>query len=114
MTSSRVPSLPPASERLAALEALDDVIIGIDRDLRITTWNAAAESLHARRAADVIGTPILQIVAVESRPEEATLLQRALAGEVIARHDAIFLRHDGSGVPLSIAIGPTGDGSGKV
>jgi PAS domain S-box-containing protein len=114
MTPSRSGSTPLPHERLAALEALDDVIICVDPDLRVVSWNPAAEMLHDRRSTDVIGTPIMQIIAPEARLEEGKLLQRALAGERVARHDTIFLRSDGGGVPLSVTIGPIGDGSGNV
>ena len=114
MSPSSGPTKPSPQDRLAGLEALDDVIISLDTELRVTTWNMAAETLHARLAADVIGTPIMQLVAPETRIDEGKRLQRALAGERIPRHDTVFLRNDGTGVPLSIAMGPTGDGSGKV
>jgi len=114
MPSSRDSANQSASHRLAAIESLDDVIIGADIVLRVTSWNAAAARVHDRQAADVIGTPIMQLVSAESRLEEGRLFARALAGEAIERHDAIFVRRDGTDVPLSVAIAPIGDGSGKV
>ena len=49
------------TELCAGIKAIrDDVIICVDPDLRITSWNAAAERLHTRTAADVIGTAIMQ------------------------------------------------------
>jgi PAS domain S-box-containing protein len=114
MTPSPRSSSRSPSHRLAAIESLDDVIIGVDTELRITTWNEAAERLHDRQAADVIGKPIMQLVAPESRFDEGKRFDRALAGERIARHDTVFVRRDGAAVPLSVAIAPVGDGSGKV
>jgi two-component system cell cycle sensor histidine kinase/response regulator CckA len=113
MSPSSDAAPPAVHERLAALEALDDVIIAVDRDLRVTAWNAAAERHLDRPAADVIGKPILHVIAPEARIEEGRLLERALRGEPIERHEAVFLRRDGAGVPLSIAVGAIGDGSGK-
>src|SRR3954467_3469449 len=114
MPRSAAAHIPLPDERLSALEALDDVVICIDTELRITTWNPAAETLHGRAATEVVGKPIMQIIAPEARDEESKLFRRALAGERIGRHDTVFLRSDSSGVPLSVALGPVADGSGKV
>jgi two-component system cell cycle sensor histidine kinase/response regulator CckA len=114
MTPSRDSASQSASDRLAAIESLDDAVICTDVGLRVTSWNAAAMRVHDRQAADVIGTPIMQIVSAAARLEEGRLFARALAGEAIERHDTMFLRRDGTDVPLSVAIAPIDDGSGKV
>ncbi len=114
MSPSRASDVQLRSHRLAAIESLDDVVIGVDAELRVTSWNAAAAQAHDRLAADVIGTPIMQIVAAESRLEEGRHFAHGLAGNSIPRHDTVFIRRDGSGVPLSVAIAPVGDGSGAV
>src|SRR5579862_1019539 len=106
MSSSRGTKRPSADDCLATIEALDDVVVCLDSDLRITTWNAAAAELHALPAGDAHGKALLQLVAPESRAAEGKLLARALAGEAVPRHDTVFLRPDGTGVPLSVAIGP--------
>jgi signal transduction histidine kinase/ActR/RegA family two-component response regulator len=62
----------------------------------------------------VIGKPVMQVVAPESRLEEGRMLERALAGELIPRHDCVFLRADGAAFPLSVATGPVADGAGNV
>jgi two-component system, cell cycle sensor histidine kinase and response regulator CckA len=114
MSPSRASSPQAANHRLAAIESLDDIVIGVDAELRVTTWNAAAARVHDRTAADVIGTPLLLIVAAEFRLDEGRFLARALAGDPIPRHDTLFVRRDGTNIPVSVAIAPVGDGSGKV
>lgn len=106
--------LPPPGYRLAAIEGLDDVIIFVDTQLRIRTWNETAERLHRRSAVDVIGRPILEFVAPGSRLDESKLFARSLAGERIERHDTIFLRSDGAGFPISVTMAPVGDGTGNI
>lgn len=108
------PTLPPPSQRLAAIEAMDDVIIGVDPELRITTWNDAAARLHDRDAMSVLGKPLMHIIAPEARADAVLRFERALTGEPIPRHETVFLRPDGTGVPLSIAVAAVGDGSGKL
>jgi two-component system cell cycle sensor histidine kinase/response regulator CckA len=113
MSSSRGTKKPSTDDCLAALEALDDVVVCVDTDLRITTWNDAAATLHSLPASDAHGKALLQLVAPESRAAEGKLLELVLAGKAAPRHDTIFLRPDGTGVPLSVAIGPI-KSSGKV
>ena len=113
MSPSRPPTSPSPQDLLDAIEALDDVVITVDAELRVTGWNPAAARLHDREAADVIGTPILHIVAPGARIEESRIFARGLAGETIPRHDLAFLRGDGGEISLSIAVGAVGNGSRK-
>jgi PAS domain S-box-containing protein len=113
MTSSRTAPPPAAQDRLAALESLDDLIICLDPELRVVTWNRAAERMLGRGASSVIGSALMTLVAPERRPDIRPLLERALRGETVARHDTTLLRTDGAATAVSLAIAPVVDGAGK-
>ena len=112
MTSPRT-APPAAQDRLAALESLDDLIICLDPELRVVTWNRAAERMLGRGAGAVIGAALMTLVAPERRPDIRPLLERALRGETVARHDTALMRTDGEATPVSLAIAPVVDGAGR-
>jgi PAS domain S-box-containing protein len=97
---------PSATDRLAAIESLDDVIIAVDRDLRVTSWNAAAERLMDRPASEAIGLALMTMVTPGQRINVGHLLDRALSGDSVARQRVTLARRDGNEVVLSIAIAP--------
>lgn len=105
---------PTPQERLAAIESLDDVIIALDRELRITAWNVAAERLMDREAASVMGAALMPMITPGFRVDAARLFDRALAGTTIARQKFTLLRNDQSGIAVSIAIAPIHVASGPV
>lgn len=108
------PAAPLPQDRLTALEALDDLIVWLDPELRVTSWNAAAARLLQRDPAGVAGAAFMTMVAPRVRPDVAPLLQRALAGESIERQDVAMVRPDGGEVSVSFAIAPVGAGAGLV
>jgi PAS domain S-box-containing protein len=108
------PGTPPsASERLAAIEALDDIVVGVDRDLRITSWNDAAERLLDRPAGVALGGALLTMITPGMRIAVTHLLDRALKGETIKRQPVTFIRRDGSEVVMSTAIAPIVSAEGR-
>jgi len=104
---------PSASERLAAIEALDDIVVGVDRDLRITSWNAAAERLLDRPGGVALGAALLTMITPGHRIPVTHLLDRALGGETIRRQPVTFMRRDGSEVVMSTAIAPIASAEGR-
>ncbi|HET9424152.1 MAG TPA: response regulator [Gemmatimonadaceae bacterium] len=112
MTSARTAHHLTPQDFLAALESLDDLIVSVDRELRIVSWNAAAERLLDRPSADVAGVPLLTLLAPRVRQDAAALLDRVLHGETIRRQELAMLRRDGAEVPVSVAFAPVGGAAG--
>jgi PAS domain S-box-containing protein len=100
------PPSPSPSDRLAAIEALDDVVIGVDRDLRVTAWNVAAERVMDRPAAASQGVALMSMITPAMRITAGHLLDRALSGEIVRRQDLTMMRRDGGEVAMSVAIAP--------
>jgi PAS domain S-box-containing protein len=103
---SLVPAPPSAADRLAAIESLDDIVIALDTELRVTGWNAAAERLLGRPASESIGSALMTMVSPDHRIPVRHLLERAVSGHPIARQGFPFIRRDGTEVVLSAAIAP--------
>ena len=77
---------------LAIASASSDAIVGIGPDGRITFWNAAAERIFGRRAAEIMGRPFDDIL--PERYRDATAY--AESGLIEGR------RRDGSEFPMEI------------
>jgi two-component system, cell cycle sensor histidine kinase and response regulator CckA len=104
---------PSPDERLAAIESLDDLVVSLDRELRITSWNVAAERLMDRPAPTALGAAIMTMIAPGLRLDISHLFERALASDPIPRQEMTMMRQDGSEVVLSIAIAPVGVSGGR-
>src|SRR4051812_18450049 len=106
------PQQSPAG-RLAAIESLDDIVIGVDRELRVTSWNGAAERFMDRPAGSALGGALMTMITPSLRLSFKHLPERALTGDVIARQGLTMMRQDGSEVVMSVAIAPIAGGDGR-
>ncbi|HRE91696.1 MAG TPA: PAS domain S-box protein, partial [Myxococcota bacterium] len=89
---------------LHALEAiLDhslDVILTLDRDLRITQVSRSGEATFGLPREALIGRPFAEIVALDERQALEAELSRIVLGESIASFETKVLRVEGSAVPI--------------
>jgi PAS domain S-box-containing protein len=84
------------AEQATLLEMIDDAVYELDLDLRITSWNAAAERMYGYTAAEVLGQQSSELFASKISPEQrAAFVKRIEAGEVL-RIEAELRRKDGS------------------
>ena len=96
-----------AALRLAAVvESSDDAVISQGLDGVIETWNRAAERLFGYTAAEAIGRPIDLIVPGDCRPDEASVVARALRGEAVTHFETTATTKAGGMVPVSLPAAP--------
>lgn len=110
--TERVAARESASLLAAILDASGEAIIVQSIDGIITSWNAAAERLCGYAADEAVGRP-LEMVA-RAGLGVAELRERLARGEGAERRDAVLVHKDGREVPVSIALAPFGDGSGRI
>jgi PAS domain S-box-containing protein len=80
------------SRLLAIASASNEAIVGIGPDGRITFWNAAAERIFGRRAAEIMGRPFDDILPARYRDAAAYTQTGLIDGR----------RRDGSEFPMQI------------
>ncbi len=81
------------SYRARLLENVHDAIISTDRDLKITSWNLAAEDLYGWSAEDVAGRPLYEIIPMEFSPSDYSNPASALlSGELYQRESVQYTR----------------------
>ena len=107
-----------AVARLAvALDATGDGMATFDRDLKVTSWNAAAEKLSGFPAEQIVGQDVSALAPLALMPADAARLAATygavLAGQVMER-EARHRTASGQEIVLRTLIYPTRDESGEV
>jgi PAS domain S-box-containing protein len=104
-----------ATRRLmkAIVDSSDDAIFSTDLEGRITSWNAAAESLFGYRAAEVLGEDS-RLLVPEGAYDDPDLRARLRAGEKIEHFETQRVRKGGGRVDVSLTLSPVKDGAGRV
>ena len=98
----------------AIVESSEDAIISKTLDGRITSWNAAAESLYGYTAAEAVGRHISFIVPPELHPQLEEINASLLRGEKVSHLETVRVRKDGSRVEVDVSVSPVRDASGEV
>jgi diguanylate cyclase (GGDEF)-like protein/PAS domain S-box-containing protein len=104
-----------AAQRLAAIvQSSSDAIYSVAADGTVTSWNAAAERLLGRPAAEMLGHPITSVWPPEQLEVNRSMLQRAFADEVITDVETVRLHRDGTRVPVTVSWSPIKDDAGAI
>jgi PAS domain S-box-containing protein len=96
-----------SSALLAAIEsALDDAIVGSNRNGIITSWNRAAERLFGYAPREAIGCSMRMIVPRDRYGEHDDALARALRGEHVSSPETRRLMKSGHALAMSFRMSP--------
>jgi len=110
----RETSTRTAQQLAAIVESSDDAILSKDMDLRITSWNSAAERMFGYTASEAIGQSVT-IIIPEGRWSEEELVMRSIQhGEKVERHETERRCKDGIVIPVSLTVSPVHDSAGAV
>jgi anti-anti-sigma factor len=100
-------------ERLAAIvEASVDAIVGFDLDGVITSWNPAAWRLLGYLPADAVGRHFSMLAPPEGQDDQERAFARVLREGVVRDWKTEVVRHDGTVVPVSLALSLLLDSAG--
>lgn len=101
--------------RLAAIvESSSDAIISKTLEGIVTSWNAGAERIFGYKASEMIGEPILKLIAPELHHEEHGILAALAAGKSIKNYDTVRTAKDGRQIQVSLSVSPIKDRSGRI
>jgi PAS domain S-box-containing protein len=102
-------------ERLAAIiESSDDLILSLDLEGIITSWNRAAERILGYTAEEAVGQHIALLMPQEQTEDYATVLARIRRDEVVTHYETRRRRKDGSVVDMSLTVSPIRDAKGQI
>jgi len=92
----------------------DDAIIGNDLQNIVTSWNRGAEKVFGFSAAEMVGSPSMQLLPDDRQREEAELVRRVLNGESVEQFETIRRVRSGRAIEVSITASPMRDAIGRV
>jgi diguanylate cyclase (GGDEF)-like protein/PAS domain S-box-containing protein len=103
------------SRPLATLVALSsDAIMTINRERKLTRFNAAAERLYGYSAAEVLGTTAVELIPTSHHDHQTRFLDRVLAGESVEAFQLAGTNRAGEHVVVSMSGSPIADAFGNV
>jgi len=88
------------------VQSIGEAIIGSAPDSTITSWNLAAERLYGNKEAEVLSTPIADLLTGKSRDELGSILERVVRGERVRRHEMRMTTRSGRVIDVLISISP--------
>jgi PAS domain S-box-containing protein len=101
--------------RVAALvDSSFDAIISMTLDRKITSWNAAAESMYGYVADEAVGRSIEIIVPPERLTEFRTVYERLERGECVEAFDTERMTKDGRRLEITLSLSPIKNQLGAV
>ena len=102
--------------RLSAIVANSyDAILAVGPDLRIVSWNFGAELMYGYIGAEVIGTPLLDLIPEErDRTQLRVIADLVLSGREAGRVESIRRCRSGKVIPVSMSLSPVRDAAGSV
>jgi PAS domain S-box-containing protein len=103
-----------ARQLAAIVQSSDDAIVGKTLDGIITSWNPGATRTFGYTEAEAVGQSILLIVPPDRHDEEAGVLRRLRAGEVISHYETVRVDKAGRRMDISLTVSPIRDASGRV
>jgi two-component system CheB/CheR fusion protein len=101
--------------RLAAIvDHSYDAIIGISLDGTVTTWNAGAERMYGRPAAEAIGHSLALLIPADRADELKEILDRVRRGRPAAPIETERVTKDGRRISITSSVSPIRNAAGRV
>ena len=94
-----------ARQFLAAIvDSTEDAVVGSTLDGKILAWNRGAEKLHGYPADEVLGQPILILLAPEYHDRCRRISEGLLRGRTYPRFECTAMRKNGERVQVSLSV----------
>jgi PAS domain S-box-containing protein len=103
-------ALERASRMQASLLAnLNDAVIAVDRERRVTAWTGAAERVYGFGRAEVLGRPFDEVVRSSAAAAGCEVMAERAEREGVAHLDCRHARKDGTLIEVEISFVPLRD-----
>ena len=98
----------------AIIASSNDAILGIDLNMRITSWNTGAEKLYGYSADEAVGRSVLMLVPEDRIEEEPAILRQVNTGLKVEPYETKRRRKDGQLVDVLLSVSPIHDAYGRI
>lgn len=88
-------------------------IVALDRELRVTIWNPAAERVFGWSSGEVIGRSY-PLIAADNEKELRQLAEIIIEGKSIVNHEVVRLARDGTSIDVSLSTAPLANSRGTI
>src|SRR5262249_35212287 len=103
------------TRRLATIvESCDEAILSKDTDLRIISWNQAAERMFGYKASEAVGQWVRFIIPENRVSEDQLMMRRIQQSRKAERFESERRRKDGTVFPVSLTISAILDSTNTV
>ncbi len=106
--------LATASRLAAIVESSVDGIITKDLTGKITSWNAACQTMFGYKADEVLGKSVTLLYPKGREAEEEVIREQILRGEPVRIREAERVRKDGTTIWVSVSASPIRDAAGHI
>jgi two-component system sensor histidine kinase VicK len=96
------------------IESAADAVVAKDLNGVVCSWNPAAEQLFGFSAPEIVGSPIRLLFPPSRVDEDAEIIRRVCAGEVLENYQTIRQRKDGMLINVNLTISPIRDEHGHI
>jgi PAS domain S-box-containing protein len=104
-----------AERHLAGVvECANDLVVSMDSQGRIMTWNRAAESTSGLKAEQVTGQPLLSLCPAEQQATMKAMLTGVVRGERVQSTEVNLLTACGQEMPIAWSCSPMQDDTGRL
>ncbi len=98
----------------AIIDASPQAIVTLGLDRKVSSWNAAAESIFGYPASEMLGIDSVPKIAAGYESESRAMMEPIFAGKVVPRVEARRRRKDGEEIYLRHSLAPFRDPNGAV
>jgi PAS domain S-box-containing protein len=98
----------------AIVNSSHDAIVTKDLNGVITSWNQGATRIFGYTAAEAVGQPVTLLFPPDRINEEAPILARIQAGEVVDHYETVRRCKNGSLIDVSLTVSPLRDAQGRI
>ncbi|MBF0553014.1 MAG: PAS domain S-box protein, partial [Nitrospirae bacterium] len=88
------------------VELLDDAIVAVDIEGRITHWNISAEYIYGYSKAEIVSSFISKFFTQDKAGEALDILKEISLGAHIKNYETVHVRKDGRRINVSLTVTP--------
>jgi PAS domain S-box-containing protein len=92
----------------------DDAIISINLESIITSWNRGAGVLFGYSQEEVLGKPVMVLIASERLEEDSRVIGRVAQGEYVKHYETEWIDKSGTAVHISLNASPIRNVEGNI
>ena len=101
------------SQLAAILEQSAVAIVGFDLEGKVTSWNQGAENMFGYSFEEMKGQMAISLVYTDELTINRKLWNETIEQEKVSNHEEVWVKKDGSQIPVSVTLSPIRNTEGR-